>query len=271
MASESRHTFIFTDVEELDITDADAVGRIVKSETPQLLINCAAYTDVERAEDDKPTAQRLNATAPAILAEAMQGIGGAMIHISTDYVFGAAPLNTPAVEDTPAAPAGVYGRTKLEGELAVERLCKRHIIIRTAWLYSEYGRNFMLTMRRLTSTLERVKVVFDQTGTPTYARDLARAILVVADALADGRDDCYGIYHFSDEGVCSWFDFATAIAREFGNTACRVEPCRSADFPSKVKRPPYSVLDKAKIKNNFGIEPPYWQDALRECTHRLTE
>lgn len=262
------HEFIYTDVEELDITDADAVERLVRRERPDILINCAAYTDVEGAESHPLAARRLNAEAPGILARAMQHAGGCMIHVSTDYVFGAAPLNTPASETTPEAPAGVYGLTKLEGEKAVCEACDRYVIVRTAWLYSEYGRNFMLTMRRLTAERHEVNVVFDQTGTPTYARDLARTLLAIAADLGAGSTQ-FGIYHYSGEGVCSWYDFALAIARACGNDACRVLPCHSSDFPSKVTRPAYSVLDKTKIKQTFGVSVPHWHDSLLDCMDHL--
>ena len=266
LAAGSADEYIFTDVAELDITDADAVNRMVTELRPDILVNCAAYTNVDAAEDDEATARRLNAAAAGILARAMDAVGGLIIHVSTDYVFGADTVNTPCTEELPAAPLGVYGRTKLEGEKLVRDGNGRHIIIRTAWLYSEYGRNFVRTMLSLTSSRPQVNVVFDQVGSPTYAPDLAAAILTVIDSPV--RDESYGTYHFSDEGVCSWYDLATLVARLSG-ADCRVLPCHSSEFPSKVVRPAYSVLDKTKIKNTFGVEVPYWTDSLQKCLNNL--
>lgn len=263
--------YVFSDISDvpgqetvrLDITDADAVREIVRKEDIKAVINCAAYTDVDRAEDDPETAERLNATAVWNLASAMKGNDGLLVHVSTDYVFGGDRHNTPCREDAPASPTGVYGLTKLHGEEAILRAGCRHLIIRTAWLYSEFGRNFLKTMLRLTAEKPVLNVVFDQTGTPTYAGDLAEAIFgIIENRSFVGRD---GIYHYSNEGVCSWYDFARMIAGYAGNLSCDVRPCHSSEFPSKVTRPSYSVLDKTRIKETFGIKIPYWTDSLRKC------
>lgn len=264
----SSDNYVFTDVaegyEKLDITDLDAVRAMVAGKAIDIIINCAAYTNVDRAETDYDTANLLNNTAAANLATAMAETGGTLIHVSTDYVF-QGDRNTPCREDWPTNPLGVYGRTKLAGEKSIEATGCRHIIIRTAWLYSPYGKNFVKTMRTLTSTKDTLKVVFDQVGTPTYAADLAAAIHHI---VTTRQTDKQGIYHFSDEGVCSWFDFATVICRMSGNT-CDVRPCYSDEFPSPVKRPHFSVLDKSKIKDTFGVSVPYWTDSLRECISRI--
>lgn len=260
------HNFIFTDIDVLDITDRQAVEKAVDQAEADMIINCAAYTDVEKAENDYDRAFAINAIAPGILAHAIARRNGAIIHISTDYVFGGNNINTPCREDLPTNPLGVYGSTKLEGEKRVAAECSNHIIIRTAWLYSEYGRNFVRTMIDLTGRLPEVNVVVDQAGSPTYARDLAEAVLAVADS-PDFRN-LTGIYHFSDEGVCSWFDLATAVAKRVGK-GCRVAPCSSDKFPSNVERPSYSVLDKSKIKNSFGIEIPHWTDSLNRCLDNI--
>lgn len=266
VAACSSDNYIYTDVAELDITDRDAVNAFVESNGVDAIVNCAAFTDVERAEDVPDLAERINAGAVANLADAMASRGGLLVHVSTDYVFGGESFNTPITEDAAGAPTGVYGLTKLHGEQAVLRSGCRHIIIRTAWLYSEFGRNFVKTMLRLTSERPVVKVVFDQAGTPTYALDLARAIFKILEGrLYEGRE---GIYHYTNEGVCSWFDFARAIAERSGST-CKVLPCHSSEFPSKVRRPSYSVLDKSKIKEVFGVDVPYWTDSLSECLSNM--
>lgn len=258
-----RDNFIFTDVEELDITDARAVKETVNDNNIGIIVNCAAYTNVDKAEDDRELAERLNAAGVANLASAIGEKNGWLFHISTDYVFGGNKNNTPCREDEPANPTGVYGITKLHGEEAVISSGCRYVIIRTAWLYSEFGKNFLKTMLDLTSARPVLKVVFDQTGTPTYAMDLASAILHIIDSRKyEGNG---GIYHYSNEGVCSWFDFAKMIAEYAGNTACDIRPCHSSEFPSKVVRPNYSVLDKTKIKETFGIAVPYWTDSLKRC------
>ena len=268
VAACSSDNYIYTDVAELDITDRDAVNAFVESNGVDAIVNCAAFTDVERAEDVPDLAERINAGAVANLADAMASRGGLLVHVSTDYVFGGESFNTPIKEDATGAPTGVYGLTKLHGEQAVLRSGCRHIIIRTAWLYSEFGRNFVKTMLRLTSERPVVKVVFDQAGTPTYALDLARAIFKILEGrLYEGRE---GIYHYTNEGVCSWFDFARAIAERSGSS-CKVLPCHSSEFPSKVRRPSYSVLDKSKIKEAFGVDVPYWTDSLSECLSNMKE
>ena len=281
VSRETGDSYVFTDVVEaegvettiLDITDAEAVRRIVKEKGIGCIVNCAAYTNVDKAESDEALCRRLNADAPRILAEAMKEVGGLLVQISTDYVFGGDPYNTPCREDQKGTPTGVYGKTKLEGEKAIEAVGCDHVIIRTAWLYSEYGRNFVKTMLNLTSTKPRLTVVFDQAGTPTYAYDLAVAIrTVLADYAQENPAGGYsktGIYHFSNEGVCSWFDFTKKIAELAGNTACDIEPCHSDEFPSPVVRPAYSVLDKTKIKETFGIRVPYWTDSLKRCMENM--
>ncbi|MBO4475658.1 MAG: dTDP-4-dehydrorhamnose reductase [Bacteroidales bacterium] len=266
-AASSRDNYIYTDIEELDITDRSAVLDFVAAKGIDVIVNCAAYTNVDAAEDAPELAERLNCEAVGNLAESMAARGGLLVHISTDYVFGGTAVNTPIPEDLAPAPTGVYGRTKLHGEQAISASGCRHILIRTSWLYSERGKNFLLTMLRLTSQRPEVRVVFDQVGTPTYARDLAMALFgILEHRLYEGRE---GVYHYSDEGVCSWFDFAAAIARLAGHDSCRVLPCHSSEFPSRVVRPAYSVLDKTKIKDAFGISIPYWTDSLSECISNI--
>lgn len=268
-AKNSRNNYIFTDVADLDITDSEKVAEAVDANDVDMIINCAAYTDVDRAEDDAEFAESLNAEAVANLADAMKARDGALIHISTDYVFGGAGVNTPRAEDEATNPTSVYGVTKLRGEQAVAASGVKAIVIRTAWLYSEYGRNFVKTMLNLTAIRPNLKVVFDQAGSPTYAQDLADAIVVIVESgKFEGNE---GIYHYSNEGVCSWYDFTQLIAAEVGNTACRIEPCRSDEFPSKVVRPAYSVLDKTKFKTTFGINIPFWLDSLKTCIKNLKE
>ena len=263
----SKDQYIFTDVAELDITDATAVEKMVIDNKVEVIINCAAYTNVDKAEDDYDLAELLNATAVKNLATAINQNGGTLIHISTDYVFGGTKNNTPCGEDEPANPTGVYGVTKLHGEQAIETVGCKHLIIRTAWLYSEFGKNFVKTMLNLTATKPSLNVVFDQVGSPTYAYDLAQAIFtIVENRKYEGKD---GIYHYSNEGVCSWYDFTKMIAEYAGHTACDIQPCHSNEFPSKVVRPSYSVLDKTKIKNTFGILIPYWTDSLKTCMKNI--
>lgn len=275
VAADSADRYIFTDVNEvegvytehLDITDLEAVRKAVSDHGIELIVNCAAYTNVEAAEDNYDLAELLNATAPGNLARAMAEVGGTLVHISTDYVFGKEPYNTPCSEDQQGTPTGVYGLTKLHGEQNVMAAGCGYVIIRTAWLYSEYGKNFVKTMLALTSSKPQISVVCDQTGTPTYALDLARAIFkIVSERLYDGRS---GVYNYSNEGVCSWFDFARMIGEMAGNTGCKVLTCRSSEFPSKVVRPAYSVLDKTKIKQTFGVDVPYWTDSLKACLTNL--
>ena len=261
----SPNEYIPTDVAELDITNRTAVERFFAENRVDVVVNCAAYTNVDRAEDDEATALKLNAEGVANLAAAAKSANATLIHISTDYVFGTEG-NTPRTEDTPTAPLGAYGRTKLAGEQAVAESGCKAIILRTAWLYSEFGGNFLKTMLRLTAENEALKVVFDQVGTPTYAGDLALAIFSIIDGdVYEGRE---GLYHFSNEGVCSWYDFATEIAAAAGHQ-CRIVPCHSTEFPSKVTRPPYSVLDKSKFKSTFGIEIPHWRESMLYCLKRL--
>lgn len=265
----SKDQYIFTDVAELDITDAAAVEKMVADNKVEVIINCAAYTNVDKAEDDYDLAELLNATAVKNLATAIKQNDGTLIHISTDYVFGGTKNNTPCGEDEPANPTGVYGITKLHGEQAIEAVRCKHLIIRTAWLYSEFGKNFVKTMLNLTATKSSLNVVFDQVGSPTYAYDLAQAIFtIVENRKYEGTD---GIYHYSNEGVCSWYDFTKMIAEYAGHTACDIQPCHSNEFPSKVVRPSYSVLDKTKIKNTFGIQIPYWTDSLKRCLAELAK
>lgn len=267
VSQQSAHHYIFTDVAELDITDAAAVEKMVADNDVKVIVNCAAYTNVDKAEDDRELAERLNARAVENLACAIRKRDGLLVHISTDYVFGGTRNNTPCREEEAANPTGVYGETKLHGEEAVIRSGCHYLIIRTAWLYSEYGKNFLKTMLDLTATKPSLKVVFDQTGTPTYAYDLAAAICdIIEQRKYEGRD---GIYHYSNEGVCSWYDFTKAIAEYAGHTACDIQPCHSDEFPSKVIRPSYSVLDKTKIKTTFGLKVPYWTDSLKQCIDNL--
>lgn len=276
------HSYIFTDVVmaddvdtvSLDITDAKAVRRMVSEQGIDCIVNCAAYTNVDKAETDQELCHRLNAEAPGILAQAMSEVGGLLVQISTDYVFGADPYNTPCREEQRGTPTGVYGQTKLEGESAIQASGCKHVILRTAWLYSEYGHNFVKTMLQLTATKPQLKVVFDQVGTPTYAYDLALAISVILDDYAQRKSageefTKTGIYHYSDEGVCSWYDFTKAIAALSGHMDCDIRPCHSDEFPSPVKRPAYSVLDKSKIKRVFSLDIPYWMDSLRQCMGRM--
>lgn len=281
LAARGGDRYIFTDVSTadgmetvpLDITDMDAVRRICAEHRVDAIVNCAAYTNVDAAETDSELAERLNADAPANLAEVARERGGLLVHISTDYVFGKEPYNIPCREDQQGTPTGVYGLTKLHGEQRIAASGCKHVIIRTAWLYSEFGRNFCKTMMHLTATRPVLNVVFDQTGTPTYAMDLAGAVMAVLD---DWRGDMSGetywnggIYHYSNEGVCSWYDFTKMIAEYAGNAGCDVRPCHSDEFPSPVKRPSYSVLDKTKIKETFGLRIPYWTDSLKTCISNL--
>ena len=266
LGSVSPNEYIFTDVQELDITNKDAVMSFVEQNGVNIIVNCAAYTNVDKAEDDEATAELINATAVGNLAEAAKAVDGTLFHVSTDYVFGA-DGNTPRSEDMPTNPLGVYGRTKLSGEQAIQDVGAKAIIIRTAWLYSEFGNNFLKTMLRLTAEKESLNVVFDQVGTPTYAGDLALVIFSIIEGnLYAGNE---GIYHFSNEGVCSWYDFANEIAIAAGNINCNIQPCHSSEFPSKVTRPPYSVLDKTKIKQTFGVDIPHWRDSMLYCLERL--
>lgn len=279
-ARASRHHYIFTDAAPaegldttlLDITDRAAVGRMVSEEQVGAIVNCAAWTNVDACETDSALAakaERVNALAPAILAQAMREVGGLLVHISTDYVFGQEPYNTPCREDQKGTPTGVYGHSKLRGELAIRNSGVEHLILRTAWLYSEYGRNFCRTMLKLTAEKPQISVVFDQTGTPTYALDLAQAITTILER--ESWRGCTGTYHYSNEGVCSWYDFAMAVAKMAGHTSCAICPCHSSEYPSPVKRPAYSVLDKTKFKQTFHLSIPYWADSLHKCVSNLME
>ena len=261
----SPNEYIFTDVAELDITDKDAVIAFTQQNNISVIVNCAAYTNVDKAEDDEATAELINATAVRNLAEAVKSVDATLFHVSTDYVFGSEG-NTPRTEDMPLNPLGAYGRTKLHGEQAIAEVGAKAIIIRTAWLYSEYGNNFLKTMLRLTKEKENLNVVFDQVGTPTYAGDLAMTIFSIIEG--DYYAGNEGVYHFSNEGVCSWYDFAQEISTAMGHT-CKIHPCHSSEFPSKVTRPPYSVLDKTKIKRTFGVDIPHWRESMIYCLKRL--
>lgn len=307
ISNDSSDKYIFTDVNQvegvettfLDITDLDAVRRCVAENNVSAIVNCAAYTNVDAAETNEALAEKLNAEAPENLAIAMKEVDGLLIQISTDYVFGKEPYNTPCKEDQTGTPTGVYGLTKLHGEQKIIATDCNHVIIRTAWLYSEFGKNFCKTMMNLTATKPQLKVVFDQVGTPTYALDLAEAIVVVlndyaASVISTERDSSVisierdssvisterqrvekstyqksGIYHYSNEGVCSWYDFTKMIAEYNGTTSCDIQPCHSNEFPSPVTRPSYSVLDKTKIKETFGVKVPYWTDSLKKCIANL--
>ena len=272
VAQGSKDKYVFTDVVEveglettiLDITDLEAIRALVKEQGIDVIVNCAAYTNVDGAESNQDIAELLNAKAPENLAIVMKEAGGLLVHISTDYVFGKEVYNTPCREDMVGTPTGVYGITKLRGERNIQATGCRSIIIRTAWLYSEFGKNFVKTMLNLTAIRPELKVVFDQVGTPTYAGDLAQVIRLIIER-NEILNSQFSIFNYSNEGVCSWYDFAKMIAEYSGQTQCKILPCHSDEFPSPVKRPAYSVLDKTKIKETFGIEIPYWTDSLRKC------
>ena len=279
VAKDSKDKYVFTDVVEidgletviLDITDLDAVRSIVKKNDVRVIVNCAAWTNVDAAEDPEKyeLVELLNAKAPENLAIAMKEVDGLLVHISTDYVFGGDPYNTPCKEDQKGTPTGVYGMTKLHGEENIQKSGVNYIILRTAWLYSEFGKNFVKTMLNLTATKPQLKVVFDQVGTPTYALDLANAIYTIVDGrMYEGNT---GIYHYSNEGVCSWYDFTKMIAMLSGHNDCDIQPCHSDEFPSPVVRPSYSVFDKTKVKNTFGVKVPYWLDSLKTCLNNMNE
>ena len=273
----SKDKYIFTDVVEvegqnttiLDITNLDTIRSLVKEHDVKIIVNCAAWTNVDGAEapEKYDIVELLNAKAPANLAIAMKEVGGLLVHISTDYVFGGDPYNTPCKEDQKGTPTGVYGLTKLHGEQNIQNSGVDYLIFRTAWLYSEFGKNFVKTMLNLTATKPQLKVVFDQVGTPTYAYDLAKAIFdIIENRKYKGNT---GIYHYSNEGVCSWYDFTKMIAEYSGQTVCDIQPCHSDEFPSPVTRPAYSVLDKSKVKETFGITIPYWTNSLNSCIKNL--
>lgn len=277
-AKESSHHYIFTDVAPaeglettlLDITDRNAVEQMVSEEQVGAIVNCAAWTDVDACETDSvmaAKAERINALAPAILAQAMRDVNGLLVHISTDYVFGLEPYNTPCNEEQKGTPTGVYGHSKLRGEMVIRNSGVQYLILRTSWLYSEYGRNFCRTMMKLTAEKPQVNVVFDQTGTPTYALDLAQAITTILER--ESWRGNTGIYNYSNEGVCSWYDFAMTIRKMAGHEACQINPCHSSEYPSPVKRPAYSVLDKSKFKQTFHLSIPYWAESLLKCVNNL--
>src|SRR5574344_14419 len=271
VSKNSKDKYIFTDVcdgyQKLDITNLDAIRKAVKENDVKCIINCAAWTNVDAAETAGDIVETLNAKAPENLAMAMKEVDGLLVHISTDYVFGGDPYNTPCTELRKGTPTGVYGLTKLHDEEKIQATGVKHIILRTAWLYSEFGKNFVKTMMNLTATKKQLKVVFDQCGTPTYAGDLADVIYdIVENRKYEGNT---GVYHFSNEGVCSWYDFTIKIAELAGNTDCEILPCHSDEFPSPVTRPAYSVLDKTKLKNTFGIKVPYWTESLKKCVAAL--
>ena len=273
ISKNSNDKYIFTDVcdgyQKLDITNIDDIRKMVADKGVGCIINCAAWTNVDSAETAGGIVETLNAKAPENLAIAMKEVGGLLVHISSDYVFGGDPYNVPCREDQKGTPTGVYGLTKLHGEQNIQNSGAKYIIFRTSWLYSEFGKNFVKTMLNLTSTKPTLKVVFDQCGTPTYAGDLADVIFdVVENRKFEGQD---GIYNFSNEGVCSWYDFTKKIAELAGNTTCDIQPCHSDEFPSPVKRPSYSVLDKTKVKTTFGIKIPYWTDSLKKCMDNMKQ
>ena len=275
---EMLHKLVGEDVDtsttKLDITNLDAIRKMVKENDVKVIVNCAAWTNVDGAEDPEKydIVELLNAKAPENLAIAMKEVNGLLVHISTDYVFGGDPYNTPCKEDQQGTPTGVYGATKLLGEQKIIATGCNNMILRTAWLYSEFGKNFVKTMLNLTATKPQLKVVFDQVGTPTNALDLAKAISIIIADYKQENSDMYsktGIYHFSNEGVCSWFDFTKMIAEYAGNTGCDIQPCHSDEFPSLVERPSYSVLDKTKVKETFDIKIPYWTSSLRNVISNM--
>ena len=264
-SAESHHRYIFTDIEELDITSAEAVGELFSREKIDIVVNCAAYTAVDLAEEQEDTADKINHKAAALLAEVCAQHNATLIHISTDYIFSGDSQRTYTEDDTPA-PLNAYGRTKLSGERAVTKSGCKSIILRTSWLYSEFGKNFVKTMRNLTATHKEIKVVADQFGTPTYAGDVAEAIVQI---IENKKYDKCGVYNYSNLGECSWYDFAMEIARESGNGNCKITPCTTADYPTKAMRPRYSVLDKSKFVATFGIKIPAWQESLAECIKKF--
>ena len=258
-----QHTYFNTDVAELDITDAAAIDTFVTENQIDGIVNCAAYTAVDKAEDNPDLCRLLNTVAPGYLAAAVEKRGGWLIQVSTDYVFDGTN-HTPYTEDEPTCPNSVYGSTKLDGERAAQQVCSRTMIVRTAWLYSTFGNNFVKTMIRLGQEKPELGVIFDQIGTPTYARDLAVALFA-----AINQGVIPGIYHFSNEGVISWYDFTKAIHRIAGITSCHVRPLHTAEYPTPAHRPHYSVLDKTKIKQTYNLEIPYWEESLKDCIFKL--
>lgn len=266
LSTVSPHNYLFTDVAELDITDAGAVRQAVEQNAVDVIVNCAAYTNVERAEEDEAVAEAINCNAVKNLADAAAATGATLIHVSTDYVFDGTG-HLPYTEEAATSPLGAYGRTKLAGEKAVQKSGCKHLIFRTAWLYSEYGNNFLKTMLRLTGEKEHINVVFDQVGSPTYAGDLAMTIFSIIEGGYFAGNE--GLYHFTNEGVCSWYDFAVEIAAAVGHDKCRIMPCHTSEFPTKAARPAYSVLDKTKIKTTFGVEIPHWRESMIYCLKNM--
>ncbi|MCC8170725.1 MAG: dTDP-4-dehydrorhamnose reductase [Parabacteroides sp.] len=270
LASENpTYRFFFTDVDTLDICNREAVTAFVSENRMDYILNCAAYTAVDKAEDQAALCEKINSDAVRNLGEAAAATGARVIHVSTDYVFDGT-RHTPYAETDPTCPRSVYGHTKLAGEKALLAACPDSVIIRTAWLYSVYGNNFVKTMLRLGKERDEIKVVFDQVGTPTYAADLADAILAVVNQ-AEAGDFRPGIYHFSNEGVCSWYDFTVSILKAAGIEGCRVTPIETKDYPAKAERPHYSVLNKAKIKSAYALTIPHWEASLAKCLEKLNK
>ena len=269
-ANYPEYNFMFTDVDSLDITDKDELIDFVTGNDIRYIINCAAYTAVDKAEDDAELCEKINAAAVKNLGLAAAEAGAGIIHVSTDYVFDGTSCR-PYSEDMPTKPCSVYGKTKLKGEKNLLKACPNAIIIRTAWLYSPFGNNFVKTMIKLGSERESLNVIFDQVGTPTYALDLADAILKAMDQTIDTDHEKGGVYHFSNEGVCSWYDFTIKIHDIAGMKTCKVNPIETKDYPTKAARPHYSVLNKSKIKQTFNITIPHWEESLKNCIKELSE
>ena len=267
-ANYPQYNFMFTDVDSLDICDKAMLLDFVQGNDIRYIINCAAYTAVDKAEDDAELCEKINAKAVKNLGEVAQEVGAGIIHVSTDYVFNGKGY-MPYTEDMPTSPCSVYGKTKLKGEKALLKACEKAMVVRTAWLYSPFGNNFVKTMRKLGTEREQLNVIFDQIGTPTYAEDLAAALLVMMDKTIDQEHNKGGVYHYSNEGVCSWYDFTLKIHQLSGITTCQVNPIETKDYPTKAARPHYSVLNKAKIKATFGVQVPHWESSLQRCIEEL--
>ncbi|MBQ2025951.1 MAG: dTDP-4-dehydrorhamnose reductase [Paludibacteraceae bacterium] len=267
-ANYPQYNFMFTDVDSLDICDKAMLLDFVQGNDIRYIINCAAYTAVDKAEDDAELCEKINAKAVKNLGEVAQEVGAGIIHVSTDYVFNGKGY-MPYTEDMPTSPCSVYGKTKLKGEKALLKACPKAMVVRTAWLYSPFGNNFVKTMRKLGAEREQLNVIFDQIGTPTYAEDLAAALLVMMDKTIDQEHNKGGVYHYSNEGVCSWYDFTLKIHQLSGITTCQVNPIETKDYPTKAARPHYSVLNKAKIKATFGVQVPHWESSLQRCIEEL--
>lgn len=263
-----QYNFMFTDVDSLDICDKAMLLDFVQGNDIRYIINCAAYTAVDKAEDDAELCEKINAKAVKNLGEVAQEVGAGIIHVSTDYVFNGKGF-MPYTEDMPTSPCSVYGKTKLKGEKALLKACEKAMVVRTAWLYSPFGNNFVKTMRKLGAERDTLNVIFDQVGTPTYAEDLAAALLVMMDKTIDQEHNKGGVYHYSNEGVCSWYDFTLKIHQLSGITTCQVNPIETKDYPTKAARPHYSVLNKAKIKATFGVQVPHWESSLQRCIEEL--